>query len=65
MVRCGPLELSTSASGGLTLQFSAPTRTIGTKAVYSCSNRHRLVGGAERVCRADGNWTGNEPHCEC
>ena len=65
VVRCVPLVLSTSAPGGLTLQFSAPTRTIGTRAVYSCGSSYQLIGETKRVCEANGNWTGNEPRCEC
>ena len=66
VVSCGSLSVTTGASGGLTLQFSAPTATFGTRAVYSCSDRdYQLVGRAERMCGSDGNWTGGEPHCEC
>ena len=65
MISCSPLSVSTGAPGGLTLQFSAPTTTVGSRAVYSCrSSGYQLVGKAERVCGTDGNWTEEEPHCE-
>ena len=66
VIRCASLTVETRASGGLTLQFSASTTTVGTRAVYSCSNNtYQITGGAMRVCGANGEWTGEEPHCEC
>ena len=65
VISCGSLRVTTTAPGGLTLQLSASPETVGSRAVYSCSNsNYILVGGAERVCGADGNWTGVEPRCE-
>ena len=65
VISCGPLSVTASTLGGLTLQFSAPSTQFRTKAVYSCRNNdYQIVGVAERVCGADGNWTGEEPHCE-
>ena len=64
VISCGDLSVSNIGAGGLTLQFSAPTMTFGTRAVYSCrSSDRRVSGNAERVCGADGNWTGEEPEC--
>ena len=66
VIRCGDLSVSAIGSDGLTLQFSAPTMTFGTRAVYSCRSRdHRVTGNAERTCGANGNWTGEEPQCRC
>ena len=65
VISCGPLSVTASTPDGLTLRFSAPTATFHTKAVYTCRNSdYQIMGGAERVCGADGNWTGAEPHCE-
>ena len=66
VVSCSHLSVTSGAPGGLTLQLSAANIEIGTRAVYSCSNTsYHIVGVAERVCGADGNWTGEKPRCEC
>ena len=63
---CGALNVSSSGIGGLTLHFSASPTTIGTRAVYSCSNsRYQIIGSSERRCGVNGRWTGVEPQCKC
>ena len=65
VVTCGVLDVSSSGVGGLTLHFSAPTTTIGTRAIYSCSNSsYQIIGNAERTCGVNGCWSGEEPQCE-
>ena len=65
VVACGVLDVSSSGVGGLTLHFSAPTTTIGTRAIYSCSNSsYQIIGNAERTCGVNGRWSGEEPQCE-
>ena len=65
VVHCRPLNVSTRATGGLTLRVTAPA-AFGASAVYSCSNSdYRLVGRPVRMCGADGVWTGEEPQCQC
>ena len=62
---CEALGISSSGIGGLTLHFSAPTTTIGTRAIYSCSNSsYQIIGNAERTCEVNGRWSGEEPQCE-
>ena len=54
------------ANGGLTVSFSESNITYGTQAVYSCNTPgYTLAGVTVRVCGADGEWTGEEPRCEC
>ena len=63
---CEALVVSSSGIGGLTLDFSAPTTTVGTRAIYTCSNSsYQIIGNAERTCGVNGTWTGVEPQCEC
>ncbi|KAL1421547.1 hypothetical protein MTO96_022986 [Rhipicephalus appendiculatus] len=37
---------------------------VNSKAEYRCNTGYKLVGVAERVCQADGTWSGQEPHCQ-
>ena len=39
--------------------------TVGSQARYSCNEGFKLVGDRKRECQADGNWSGQEPICEC
>ena len=65
VVTCGVLDVSSSGVGGLTIRFSAPTTTVGTRAIYSCSNSsYQIIGNAERTCGVNGHWSGVEPQCE-
>ena len=66
VVICEALNTSSSGVGGLTLHFSAPATTVGTRAIYSCSNSsYQIIGNAERTCGVNGSWIGAEPHCGC
>ena len=35
-----------------------------SEAEYECDEGYALVGLMIRVCQADGQWSGSEPHCE-
>ena len=66
MISCGALKVSHVGVGGLIIQFSTPTTTVGTKAIYLCSNSsYQIIGNAVRTCEVNGSWTGAEPHCGC
>nr|XP_037289007.1 sushi, von Willebrand factor type A, EGF and pentraxin domain-containing protein 1-like [Rhipicephalus microplus] len=36
---------------------------VGAKAHYECDAGHTMLGGASRVCEADGTWSGREASC--
>lgn len=38
-------------------------REFGTTVTFTCRPRHRLQGAAQRTCRADGRWDGEDPVC--
>lgn len=62
VVSCGPLN--PSGVGGLAVDM---VQTVfGTTVMYSCTEEgYQLAGEAERVCEANGVWSGVEPRCEC
>ena len=37
---------------------------FGTTLTYTCDKKYRLNGPSERVCGADGKWSGTEPVCQ-
>lgn len=37
---------------------------FGDKATYVCDSGYNLVGVTDRVCRADGRWSGTTPNCK-
>ena len=39
--------------------------TPGSTARYSCYYPYKLVGNMTRVCQDDGQWSGEEPFCDC
>ncbi|KAI5725568.1 hypothetical protein M8J77_017209 [Diaphorina citri] len=39
-------------------------RLFSDKAVYSCEPGYNVVGPKERVCQADGSWSGPTPTCK-
>ena len=68
VITCGSLSVSHTGAGGLTLdlQLSSGILSIGTRAIYSCSNSsYQIIGNAERTCGVNGSWTGVEPRCGC
>ena len=48
-------------------RVSAPLRTVGSEATYSCIDGYRLEGASTRVCQGNSDWSGEEPVCvgEC
>jgi len=38
-------------------------RLFGEKAIYTCQESWNLVGLQERLCQADGSWSGDAPIC--
>jgi len=41
-----------------------PDRFFGAVVRYTCEAGFQLSGPAERVCRADGEWSGTSPTCD-
>ena len=58
--RCPPLEDVENGSW----QLVTSDRVFGAVARYACEAGFVLSGPAERVCRADGKWSGTAPTCE-
>ena len=54
-------ELRDIANGAVTVI----SRTVGSRAVYSCVSGYTLEGDRFRECQADGQWSGEEPVCIC
>lgn len=57
---CGPLS---DPLNGM-VDTSGGT-TFTSVATYSCMVNYQLVGTSMRECGADGEWTDEEPTCEC
>ena len=61
-MNCGPLN--PVGVGGLSVDLMQSV--FNTTVRYSCTeDGYQLVGIAERMCGADGSWTGEEPRCNC
>ena len=52
--------LTSPANGAV----SAPTKTVGSVARYSCSSGYTLSGVATRTCQSNGEWSGSQPSCQ-
>ncbi|XP_015605333.1 uncharacterized protein LOC107272574 isoform X2 [Cephus cinctus] len=39
-------------------------RLFGDRAHYNCHRNYSIVGLSDRICRADGHWTGSTPSCK-
>ena len=37
----------------------------GSEATYTCSEGYVLIGTEVRTCQSNGNWSSEEPLCEC
>ena len=57
IVECPPLF---RPSNGYIKVFS---RTVGSTATYGCITGYRLSGISQRVCLANGMWSGRAPCC--
>ena len=58
-IDCGPLPDIANGKVAIT-----PDTRFGSTATYSCNTGHDLVGIATRRCKADGQWSGQEPRCD-
>ena len=54
--------LSDPIGGSVTV--SDDTLVPGTKAMYSCDDKHQLGEPSVRECQEDGTWSESEPTCE-
>ena len=45
------------------VQFSDDHLHISTVATYSCHSGFTLIGNNVRECRANGQWSSEEPYC--
>ena len=64
VVTCHTLPELQNKAGSLAVSYFNG-KGYSSAATYRCDNFfYYLVGHPERVCNADGNWTGVEPHCE-
>ena len=59
VVQCTEV-LSSPENGNLMVSGS----TYLSEAQYDCIEGFAIVGPMVRVCQADGQWSGDEPHCE-
>jgi hypothetical protein len=50
-----PAELGEVATDG---------KMFGSKATYICPDGFKVIGMEERVCQADGTWSGTPPSCQ-
>ena len=50
--------------GILNGQISFSSVTLNSVVTYSCERGFNLVGNSQRVCQANGQWSGMEPSCE-
>ena len=55
-------QLNDLIGGSVTISDDA--LVPGTKAMYSCDDKHRLSGPFVRECQEDGTWSESEPTCE-
>lgn len=61
-VDCGPPDLPSAGFGGLEMFYD--NTTFNNTAYYNCSDEAlTLVGEEERICQADGTWSGEAPYC--
>lgn len=37
---------------------------LGNSVTYSCTDGFKLVGSDQRICQADGKWSGTQPSCQ-
>ena len=47
------------ANGAVTVT----SRTVGSRATYTCNDGYRLQGDRQRECQRNGQWSGQEPVC--
>ena len=57
-VRCS--DLANPSNGQVNQQGNKP----GDRASYTCNSGYELVGLSSRICRNNGQWSGDAPTCE-
>lgn len=58
-----PIEIVANADP-LTGVCTTPSLTYNTRCTFKCRAGYRLKGSKERVCQADGTWSGSPTICE-
>lgn len=59
-IDCGTLQPIPYGS----FRYAQNTTYIGSEALYSCTNSHRLSGPTKRICLDSGVWSDVSPKCE-
>lgn len=59
VVQC--MEVLSSPTNG---NLEITGNTYLSEAQYSCVEGFAVVGPTVRICQDDGQWSGNQPHCE-
>ena len=54
-------QLSDPIGGSVTISADV---VPGSRAMYSCDDKHQLSGPSVRECQEDGTWSESEPTCE-
>lgn len=63
VVDCGVPDRPSTGFGGLAVEFE--NTTYNETAFYNCTDEDlTLVGDDERICQANGMWSGDPPFCE-
>lgn len=59
-IDCGPLQPLPFGS----FRYVQNSTYIGSEAIYTCVNSHKLQGIYKRICQENGSWSGETPRCE-
>ena len=57
-IQCPELTIENGA-----VAFTPDSRSLNSKATYSCIGGYRLSGENERFCQSDSMWSGTDPVC--
>ena len=66
VIDCGEPELA-NFTMETDIEVTTTSTTYNSVAMYTCLEEGMtIVGESQRICGADGNWTGDSPmECEC
>jgi len=63
LVTCPPLSAPTIGIVSCSLgNDGAPVP--GSSCIFTCDGDYKLVSEAQRICKSDGSWSGNETKCK-